>query len=145
MRVVALVELRIGIHCAERGCGLFKGATPAVRAFPLFPLHYSGFDEALGGKGAVKTVQVVNLGVFDLLINAFYILTRLFIIAAKVKGRACAQGSRFFLLRVVDMLQKTRGRGVGTYGFEARASKVVSLELYMGVSNLSVTRNLLLP
>jgi hypothetical protein len=86
--VVALVQLRVGIHSTEWGGGLFKGATSADRAFPLFPLHYGGFDEALGGKGAIKAVQLVNLGVIHLLINAFNILTRLFIIAPKVKGWA---------------------------------------------------------
>ena len=50
LRVVALVELGVGIHCAERRGGLFKGAASPHRAFPLFPLHYCGFDEALGGK-----------------------------------------------------------------------------------------------
>jgi hypothetical protein len=86
--VVALVQLREGIHSNEWGGCLFKGAPSAVRAFPLFPLHYGGFDEALGGKGAIKAVQLVNLGVIHLLINAFNILTRLFIIAPKIKGWA---------------------------------------------------------
>ena len=50
MRVVALVQLRVGIHSTEWGAGLFKGATSAAKAFPLLPLHNGGFDEALGGK-----------------------------------------------------------------------------------------------
>ena len=88
MGVVALVHLRVSIHSTEWDGGLFKGATSAVRAFLLLSLHYGGFDEALGGKGAIKAVKLVNMGVIHLLINAFNILTRLFIIAPKVKGWA---------------------------------------------------------
>ena len=140
LRVVALVELRIGIHWAERRGGLFKGAASALRAFPLFPLHYGGFNKALGGEWAVKAIKEVNLRVLHLLINAFYILTRLFIIAPEVKGWARTQGSRLFLLfRAVDMLQKARRRGVWTYGFEAMVSKVAPWELYMRVSCVGMT------